>query len=182
MGSHHQTTVDLDATAEDAEALAEHTVAWLVAEEIVLAERADCRYGGRPAYLPGARWSQVTDERRYLESDGLAVVTGRTVFFGPLGSDSSPICPRCAEAIAAERTRDPIRWAMDTWYRTGAAEVRCPACGHPAPLPEWAWEHNCFAFAYLGFEFWNGPRLRCEFIAELGRVLGHRTRVVEGKI
>lgn len=97
------------ATAEDAGALAERTVAWLVAEGIVLAERVDCRYGGRPVCLPGARWSQVTRERRYLEADGPAVVTGRTVFFGPLGSDSSPI-------------------------------------------------------------------------SELGRVLGHRTRVVEGKI
>ncbi|WP_405922732.1 hypothetical protein [Streptomyces sp. NBC_00035] len=99
----------LGATAEDAEALAERTVGWLVAEGIVLAERVDCRYGGRPVYMPGARWSQVTRERRYVEADGLAVGTGRAVFFGPLGSDSSPI-------------------------------------------------------------------------SELGRVLGHRTRVVEGKI
>ncbi|WP_371600783.1 hypothetical protein [Streptomyces sp. NBC_00564] len=81
----------LGVTAEDAGARSEHTVAWLVAEGIVLAERVDCRYGGRPVYLPGARWSQVTRERRYLESDGPAVVTGRTAFFGPLGFDSSPI-------------------------------------------------------------------------------------------
>ncbi|MFF1675052.1 hypothetical protein ACFVYG_03255 [Streptomyces sp. NPDC058256] len=187
MGDYNQTIVDPDATAEDAEALAERVVAWLIAEEIVLAERTYHMYD-KPVYTPGPRWSQVTNERHLLASDGLAVVTGRTVFFGALGSDGSPICPRCTEVIATERwTRSegvlgPFPSAMDTWHKTGAAEVRCPACGHPAPLPEWAWEHNCFAFAYLGFEFWNGPRLRSEFISELGRVLGHRTRVVEGKI
>lgn len=187
MGDYFQTIVDLDATAEEAEGRTERVVAWLVAEDVVLAER---RYYmlGKLVYSPGPRWAEMTEEPRREGADGLAVVTGRTVFFGSLGSDGSPVCPRYSEAAAigrwtaAEGARDPFSEAMDTWYATGAAEVRCPACGRPVPLPEWTWEHDRFAFAYLGFEFWNGARLLPRFMAGFGRVLGHRIRVVAGKI
>ncbi|MGW6704290.1 hypothetical protein ACWGDE_05295 [Streptomyces sp. NPDC054956] len=187
MGDYLQTIVDVDATAEEAGAFAERVVAWLVAEEIVLPELTHPGYG-QPVYLAGPRSSRVTDERDLPAWDGLAVVTGRTVFFGCLGSDGAPICPRCTEAIGDELWAQPegvfdlFAAAMETWHGTGAAEVRCPACDRPSPLTEWEWEENRLAFASLGFEFRNGPRLRPEFIAEVGRVLGHRIRLLEGKI
>ncbi|MFF3320160.1 hypothetical protein ACFYV5_32330 [Streptomyces sp. NPDC003035] len=68
------------------------------------------------------------------------------------------------------------------WQRTGTAEMRCPACDRWGALPEWTWEDNRFALAHLGFEVWNAARLRPEFVAEVGRVLGHRIRTVAGKL
>ncbi|MFF0000627.1 hypothetical protein [Streptomyces avermitilis] len=45
---------------------------------------------------------------------------------------------------------------MDAWHRTGAAEMRCPACDRRAPLPERRmWEDDHLAFAHLGFELWE---------------------------
>ncbi|MFF8280055.1 hypothetical protein ACF05T_28845 [Streptomyces lateritius] len=55
-------------------------------------------------------------------------------------------------------------------------------CDRMLPLPEWTWEDDRFAFTHLGFEVWNAVRLRPEFGAEFGRVLGHRIRTVAGKL
>lgn len=188
MGDSFQTIVDLDAPPEESEALAERVVAWLVAEQIVQAERTDAGFG-KPMHATGPRWPLMTDERwHHLPCDGLAVVTGRTVFFGALGSGGSPVCPRCAQPVALTRWTDtaegagPFPAAVETWHRTGTALVRCAACDRPAPLTDWTWEHDEFAFACLGFEFWNGPPLRPEFITEVGRVLGHRIRLMAGKV
>lgn len=152
-------------------------VAWLVAEGIVCPEQ---RYEvlGRPVYSPGPRWGDVTQWPVRGSCDGLAVRTGRTVFWGSLGSDGSPLCPHGAAPAAAA----PWPEALDAWYRTGAAPLRCPGCGRSEALPEWAWEDDRFALAHLGFEIRNAARLRPEFVAGFGRVLGHRVRTVAGKL
>ncbi|WP_405525825.1 hypothetical protein OG592_40405 [Streptomyces avidinii] len=89
-----------------------------------------------------------------------------------------PLCPHCAAPAAAA----PWPEALGAWYRTGAAPLRCPGCGRSEALPEWAWEDDRFALAHLGFEAWNAARLRPEFVAGFGRVLGHRVRTVAGKL
>ncbi|MFE5729702.1 hypothetical protein ACFQ7A_02145 [Streptomyces sp. NPDC056528] len=180
MGSHYQTIVDLDATPEEAEALGARVAAWLVEEGIAVAGEGFSHHD-QSVLTPGPRWSCVTDERRRLSTDGLAIVTGRTVFFGSMSTGGSPVCPRCAEVASGEGERSSFSEAMDTWYATGEAAVRCPACRRTVSLPAWEWENDCFAFAYLGVEHWNGPPLRPEFVSGVARVLGHRTRLLVGK-
>ncbi|GDY68460.1 hypothetical protein [Streptomyces avermitilis] len=53
---------------------------------------------------------------------------------------------------------------MDAWHRTGAAEMRRPACDRRAPLPERTWEDDHLAFAHLGFELWEN----CGCVAVVG--------------
>ncbi|MEU0399032.1 hypothetical protein ABZ318_02090 [Streptomyces sp. NPDC006197] len=178
MGSTYQTIADLEATAEEAGALGERVGAWLVAEGIAVPE-PEPSDRDKTWYLPGPRWSHVTDERRSLGTDGLAVVTGRTVFFGSPSTGGSPICPHCAAHVPHDGA---FHAAVDAWWATGLADVRCPVCGRTVPLPAWEWENDFFAFAHLGVEHWNGPPLRPAFIAELTEVLGHRTRLLAGKI
>ncbi len=170
MSSSFQTIVDLEATAEDAVTHGKRVVAWLVGEGIV----------GLPAYGPGARWKRATGFREASGSDGLTVVTGRTVFFSPQ-QDGPPVCPYCA-AVFGDGQRDVFSPVMDAWWNTGRGEVPCPACGRVVPLAAWEWAGDGLAFAYLGFEFRNGPALLPEFVMELGQVLGHRTRFVRGRI
>ncbi|MFF9869929.1 hypothetical protein ACF1G0_31790 [Streptomyces sp. NPDC013953] len=76
----------------------------------------------------------------------------------------------------------PWSEAVDTWHRSGAADLWCPACDRMVPPREWTWEDNRFAFPHLGFEIWNAARLRPAFVAAFGRVLGHRIRTVAGKL
>ncbi|GGT85248.1 MULTISPECIES: hypothetical protein [Streptomyces] len=177
MGDCFQTIADIDATAEEAGALGARVVTWLVTEGIVRAER---RYEmlGRPVYSPGPRWDDVTEWTNEGGCDGLAVITDPTVFRGSLGSDGSAVCPHCS----ARATAAPWPEAAEIWHRTGTAELPCPVCDRMVPLPEWTWEGDRFAFAHLGFEIWNAARPRPEFVAEFGRVLGHRIRTVAGKL
>jgi hypothetical protein len=177
MGDCFQTIADIDATPEEAAALGARVVAWLVAEGIVRAERT-YEMLGRPVHAAGPRWDEATEWPQPGGFDGLAVITGRTVFWGCLGSDGSPVCPHCAAPAATAPWPD----ALVAWQRTGTAEMRCPACDRWGALPEWTWEDNRFALAHLGFEVWNAARLRPEFVAEFGRVLGHRIRTVAGKL
>lgn len=170
MSSSFQTIVDLDATAEDAVEHGERVAAWLVREAVV----------ALPDYTPGPRWEQATGFREASGSEGLTVVTGRTVFFSPQHG-GPPVCPYCAVAFG-DGHREAFSPAMDAWWDTGCAEVPCSACGRVVPLAAWEWAGDGFAFAYLGFEFRNGPALLPEFVADLSRKLGHRTRFVRGRI
>ena len=172
MSSSFQTIVDVDATAVDAVAHGERMTAWLVGEGIVRAGDLG----------PGPRWELATGFREAGGSDGLTVVTGRTVFFSPQHG-GPPVCPYCAAGFG-EGHREAFSPAMDAWWATGEAEVACPGpgCGRAVPLVAWEWPGNGLAFAYLGFEFRNGPALLPEFVAEVERVLGHRTRFVRGRL
>ncbi|MGW8766282.1 hypothetical protein ACWGN5_27720 [Streptomyces sp. NPDC055815] len=178
MGSSFQAVADLEVTASEAGGLGDRVGAWLVAEGIVAAEHAPAQ-DGRTLYLPGPGWARATDARPYPGTEW-AVVTGRTVFFGSPGSDGSPICPHCATVVTGRRSA--FSTAIDIWWETGTADVPCPACGRTVPLPAWEWENDFFAFAHVGVEHWNGPPLRAGFIAERTRLLGHRTRLLAGKI
>ncbi|CAL9531204.1 hypothetical protein [Streptomyces sp. Tu 3180] len=193
MGDHFQTVVDLDAGADEAARLADRVVAWLVDEGIVLAERTGCVLGRPLGHPPGPNWHRAVaeDDAGWKPSDGLAVEVGRTVFHGGQGGPEAVTCPRCA-ATTSLVTDDwepvdgvwaPFGAAMRTWHETGEAQVACPVCAEPVPLPEWSWADDYFAFAHLGFEFWNWPEFTPEFLAGFSRALGgHRTAHVWGKL
>ncbi|MFC8668515.1 hypothetical protein [Streptomyces sp. NPDC057199] len=96
MGDHFQTVVDVDATADEARALAARVVEWLVAEGIVLGERTDCVLGQPLGHPPGPNWRRAVEESPDWDPwDGLAVHTGRTVFDSGQGGPESVTCPRC---------------------------------------------------------------------------------------
>ncbi|MFD3379813.1 MULTISPECIES: hypothetical protein [unclassified Streptomyces] len=96
MGDHFQTVVDVDATADEARALAARVVEWLVAEGIVLGERTDCVLGQPLGHPPGPNWQRAVEESPDWDPwDGLAVHTERTVFDSGQGGPESVTCPRC---------------------------------------------------------------------------------------
>lgn len=193
MGDHFQTIVDLDAGADEAAALADRVVTWLVDEGMVLAERTDCVLGRPLGHPPGPNWHRAVaeDDADREPWDGLATEVGRTVFHSGQDGPEAVTCPRCA-ATTPLVTDDwdlidgvwaPFGAAMKTWYETGEAQVSCPACAEPVPLSEWGWADDRLAFAHLGFEFWNWPEFTPEFLTRFSRALGgHRTRRVWGKL
>ncbi|MFB7453275.1 hypothetical protein [Streptomyces sp. NPDC056194] len=99
MSSRFETIADPEATADEAGALGERVGVWLVAEGIAAPDPTVD--DDKTWYRPGPRWSHVAEERRHLGTDGLAVVTGRTVFFGSPSTGGSPICPHCTTHVSA---------------------------------------------------------------------------------
>ncbi|MGI5251426.1 hypothetical protein [Actinacidiphila glaucinigra] len=183
MGTYQQTVVDLDASAEEAVTWGERGREWLEAEGFI----RPVPWQDGLVQLAGPRWREAVElvppdwraRIKELEEEPcgeLRVVAGRTVFLAGMGRVPDPICPRCQSATST--------WSgevIDTWYTTGAADLGCPACTRRAPLPDWDWTRDYFAFAYLGFEFDDWPPLDPHFTAAFGKVLGHRIRVLAGK-
>lgn len=185
MGNYFQTVVDLDATESDAEAVAAAGLEWLVEEGIVAAELTDCVLGAPLGHPPGPRWREAVVEDGWEPSDGLKVITGRTVFDGGQGEPWFAVCPHCAGRVdlSTGEVWEPFREAVDTWNDTGRAAVACPECGRTGDLTAWAWSDNYFAFACLGFEFWDWPEFRPDFLERFARALGgHRTVLMGGKL
>ncbi|MEU7723795.1 hypothetical protein AB0B78_00790 [Streptomyces sp. NPDC040724] len=183
MGIYRQTVVDLEAPPEEAAARGEHGRRWLEAEGFI----RPVPWRGDVAYLAGPQWREAVDlvswdwraRLKGLEEepcDALRVVVGRTVFYAGQGDAPSALCPHCRSALP-----DWPREALDAWYATGAADLDCPACARRAPLAEWNWTDDYFAFAHLGFEFDDWPPLHPRFTEAFGRALGHRIRLVQGK-
>ncbi|MFG2866704.1 hypothetical protein [Streptomyces sp. NPDC048338] len=184
MGTYRQTVVDLDASADEAAAWGLHGRNWLETQGFV----RPVPWQDGIVRLAGPRWREAVDlvpwdrRARIRESeeepgDEVRVITGRTVFVAGPGDPPAAICPGC-------RTPDPA-WphsAIDTWYTTGAADLGCRACARLSPLPDWEWTDDYFAFAHLGFQFDDWPPLHPRFTAALGQALGHRIRVLTGKI
>lgn len=193
MGDHFQKIVDLDAGPQDAPRLAQRVLDRLVDEGIVLAEPvADCVYGPPLGHVPGPHWQRAVapQDARFGPGDGLAVHTERTVFHGGQGALAAARCPRCAATVRLHgdggmipETWGPFVLAIDTWHESGTADVTCPECAEPVPLPDWTWSDDYFAFGHLGFVFWNWPALTPEFRTGMAELLdGHRVAYLRGKL
>jgi hypothetical protein len=200
MGDWFQTVGDVEATREEAPALAATGLSWLVAAGVVAAEpHESCVLGKGPGYPPGPRYAEAVtapDERlALLWTNGMRVSTCRTVF--DFGQDEirHAGCPRCgavARFVDEEREcGDPLRcdaaaWqpfdaAIRQWFEGGDGLLACPGCAAPVGLNDWHWE-PVWGFGHLAFHFWNWPTLRPEFVAEFARRLGHRVVCVSGKL
>jgi len=198
MGDSFEVIVDLDATAADASGLASRALDWLVREGIVRAERTDCVFGEPLGYPPGQQWAKaVTGPGRMppdglrMPTDGLSIVTARTVFNGGQGDAQYATCPRCASRTwfytegweRIEGAAEAFINAVKEWDASGAATVACPSCAQASEITRWRWEGDYFALGYLGFEFWNWWHLDPRFIAGLSRALNdHQVVRVPGKI
>ena len=105
---------------------------------------------------------------------GVDVVAERQVHHA-LGNYEPPTCPRCGCPAVGEAEHHAL---IEPWLHERAEPaVRCVACGRSslagALLGPWS-----FHVGELAVVFHNWPPLREEFVAELGAVMGPRTRVV----
>ncbi|MEU6880439.1 hypothetical protein [Streptomyces sp. NPDC046712] len=191
MGNHFQTVVDLDATPEEAPALAARALEWLVGQGIVRAERTDCVLGAPLGHPPGPHWASAVEHEDWEPTDGLKIEIGRTVFFGGQGDAEHATCPHCATRTVfytdyweiVEGAWEPFHAAISTWHATGAAAVACAHCGHAGDLTAWSWAGDYYAFGYLGFEFWDWPEFAPRFLDAFATALGgHRLVLVWGKL
>ncbi|GAB3842356.1 hypothetical protein ACFPIJ_42880 [Dactylosporangium cerinum] len=186
MGDWFQTIADLDATSAEAPGLAGGLVAWLVADGIVSAERTDCVFGADEGHPPGPRYTEAFDGPDCvvltLRTNGLHAWSGRTVVHPGQGSVEVG-CPRCD---TVEPFDEPLGAAffeaIDAWYAQRPSDTACRHCSRTIAVNEWRWPDGAWAFANLGLTFWNWPPLSDDFVAGIGSRLGHRIRLVAGKL
>lgn len=182
MGDYFQSIVDPEATEAEAPSLADRVLRWLIDEQIVASELTDCVFM-KPGYAPGPTYVKATGAPDVhvlkLRTNGLEVVSTRTVFHnGGLGFDL--VCAACGSRI------EPMQgwWAdaVGEWYdRAGPGMLECPNCQVARPVTEW--QHDPpLGYGNVGFTFWNWPSLTDDFVASVGKLLGHRVLHVEGKL
>jgi hypothetical protein len=186
MGDWFQTIVDRDASLAEAPALGSAVRDWLIERRVIAANPADCVLGSKGiGYPPGTDFEQVLEapeapdrRTRELWTNGFHVTVGRTVFHaGQNGLEL--VCQKCGT-----RSDGGELWgkAVDEWYAAkGPGLLPCSTCGNPEAVTDWTYDPP-WGFGNLGFNFWNWPRLKTSFVAELSRRLQHRTVVVTGKL
>lgn len=114
-----------------------------------------------------------------LRINGVKFIAERHVFYSGGIGDPTLICSVCQKRF---RYNDAWSAAIENWYIAhGPGMLVCEQCGAQAPITEWQHEPP-WAFANLGIEFWNWPRLREQFLTKVSEVLEHRVRLVYGKI
>jgi hypothetical protein len=180
MGDFFQVIVDKNVSVEDAPRLGTQVREWLVARRIIEPELSDSALA-RPGHRPGPSCKEALEQPDSgafldLETNGLAIEVGRTVFF-TVGGELT--CRACGAHV---ETEDGWGEAVDAWY-AGDDDVMfaCPECGQPERLTEWSGSFP-WGFGNLGFTFWNWPPLSARFVQEVTKQLGHRVVVVQGKL
>lgn len=81
-----------------------------------------------------------------------------------------------------EATNEAWANAVGEWYdQSGLGLLRCPRCSERRSVVEW--QHDpVYGYGNLGFEFWNWPTLRAEFVQAVGERLSHPVVLVSGKL
>lgn len=157
MGSSFQSIVDIEAAADEADALADRLLAWLV-------ERGDVKLD----------W--VTRNQTGIE--GLVIDTRRRVYFSLTG-DQYVHCPHCIEPTTLEHHLGDV---VSDWYDAGGSGLTdCPSCRREVGLNDWHWSPP-WAFGYLGFTFWGWDWFDDAYLAEVSALLGHRIVHPYGKL
>ncbi len=113
-----------------------------------------------------ARW-------RRLANNGVDITLERQAHDAGEGY-SPPACPSCKALLDEDQHID----LLGSWVDGGEPIVTCAGCHSSAPLGDWPcdWPSVVGAPAIV---FNNWPPLRDTFVAELRRLLGGRTAVVQ---
>jgi hypothetical protein len=158
LSARFQTIVDVEATAEEADELADVVLAWLV----------------ETGFIPSLHG--VT--RNEVSTEGLVVLTRRHVFYSMTGEDEIT-CPHCRYAEVPD---DDMFEIIGRWFDGGSGDRSCPNCGRRVGLNDWTWAPP-WGFGYLGFQFWDlFDWLSPQFKVGIERLLGHRLVYPHGKL
>jgi hypothetical protein len=178
--------VDLDASLDEAEALASKVRSWLVDQDVV--SKAVCAhkcYVGSDLLLPGPRasspdWAAFGWTPTPGSMEGYSVVIGRRVFHTGGNGLQGLHCPHCGH----QHDPDALPWAdaVQAWFvQDGSDSMHCSVCSSSSSVVDWRFAEFEWAFGNLGFAFWNWP-VSEKLVQHIGALLGHRVRLVHEHI
>jgi len=173
MSDHFITFLSLTTDEDEAAALIDSQVSWLVAQQIITPASEHDSFMG--AYHAGPKFSDPNDRSPFTPG-GLRVSTGWCIEHNMDGFEAPP-CPRC-------KHHDPddselVALLTDTWWPSRVEpRARCRKCGFEDLLGNWV--HPFFgycAYASMSFVNWRGG-LTDGFERLLLEQLGLRSRVL----
>jgi len=176
-GDRYQYLVDVDATADEAAALGEAVMAWLVAEGVVEEPVTGC-VPGTGGHAPGpsratAATGKVPVDRPF---HGVTVEDDDDVF--PSLPVAAATCPSCGARHELRRGGRPTAFT-ENLVDALDGDLLCPACGREGDVKAWTFAPP-WATGHLAVAFWNWPPLRTEFVDAVSARLGHRVVLVSG--
>lgn len=168
MSDNFEMLVDVDASSEDAERLANHVVDRLRNLGLISGSLSgDCVLGGT-GYRPGPKVpdSYVLEPREgrfwELRTCGVEPKIGRGFNMWALGPVCEGLtCTSCRFHIQPfdDELEESVGKAINEWLeQTGSALVRCPRCCQQRSIAEWECKPS-LGFGNLSFTFWNWPPL-----------------------
>ncbi|MDO2970576.1 hypothetical protein [Mycobacteroides abscessus] len=185
MGDCFQKIGDLDATAEEAPALAKSVRHWLVADGVVSGDLTDCLLSGL-GHPPGQNWAAAVNapdrtdgQWTALWTNGLHIEVGPMVYWDMEPDD--PGCPQCGTQQRFDEFKGLDEWTPGLGLGVND-EYHCPICMRPSPVNEWLSSIG-WGIGHLCLEFWNWPPLSEQFRTELiQRLSGHKILYLSGKL
>ena len=168
--------VDLEASLEEAPALARRVIRKLCLQGIILPRPQVHEYLGEgPRYATGPNVDRAADHNDCFPC-GLDVIIRREVFTAGENGLNALCCPGCGHRHSA----DDLDWppAIGEWYeQRGPGSLSCVRCGLSASVALWQFDPT-WGFGNLAFQF-SEWLLKREFVEELSRLLGHRVAWVK---
>lgn len=177
MSEHAIRLVEISLTADEARSRAAVVTSWLLDRGVITPNTARDEVMAPSEYRAGPRASVAA-----LEADrwvggghtGVDVVAERIVHHAT-GNYEPPACPRCGREAISFGDHHAV---IEPWLHDRVeASTQCVACGHTSLVGDLAGNWS-FHIGDLAVVFHNWPPLSEEFVAELGAVMGPRTRVV----
>lgn len=158
---------------------AKEILEWLISKDVVKPEITDCTLGKSGGYAISNGARNIVKEPEYLPFDlvtnGLEIVTERTVFDTGENFVDIIICPTCKTDISAED------WNLRPWAESTADGMTCPSCGSQSELHNYTFD-PAWGFSDLGFIFWNWTEFNDEFIKEFKEKLTSEINTVYSRI
>lgn len=191
MGDYYTILVPKGDNVKNPEQTAKKGVDWLINSGIIKPIKTECVLGGIVGYQPSRNIKNIFERKiseedlnSYLElkTNGLEIITKRTVFYVDGGMLDSIICPNCKANILDGD------WAefLDNWQDGGSEYMICDNCNHPNNISSYLFlsgDEN-WLFSNLGFKFWNLPNVYFQesFITDLENIISRNMAFISGKL
>jgi hypothetical protein len=164
MSDTYRAIVDLQATPDEAQALARRVV-WRLSEEglIMPSPAPDATLGDGGGYRPGHRIADLYHRPEYkwfltLTTNGMEVCAKPYVNLWGFTINEDAACPQCYVVLPFENLIIERFAEAASQFIAGNSRpaVCCPRCSASSAVQEWKTRVH-LGFAYLAFQFWNWP-------------------------
>jgi hypothetical protein len=196
MSNHFERLVDVDATPEEAGAIAQRVLDRFRELGLITGEaNPDCVLGGS-GYQPGPLIadSYPLDEHETpfwkMRTCGVEAEVGRSFNGWALNIAKGLTCPACGAEINYGLDRSflkTIHDGMQEWLdKPDPALILCPKCMTRRPITEWQCDPP-LGFGNVAFTFWNWPPLelakwKIDIAATVRAITGHTIVQTYGRI